>query len=101
MGKLYSFILGLAIGAGFYHLAMHNHVIRANDGYHLIAKSAPRLADVFVDIREFTPADWAERPELALALQQAGLANLMTDSVENAVREGLDNLLGAPDEAAP
>jgi hypothetical protein len=38
---------------------------------------------------------------LALALQQAGLANLMTDSVENAVREGLDNLLGAPDEAAP
>ncbi len=98
MGKFYSFILGLAIGAGFYHLAMHNHVVRASDGYHMIAKVTPHLADAWVDIRTFKPGDWASHPQLALALQQAGLGNLMTEAVGNAVGDGLNDLFAPPGE---
>ena len=101
MGKLYSFILGLAIGAGFYHLAMHNYVVQASDGWHFVGKSAPGMNDVYVDIREFTPADWLDHPQLAADLQRAGLGNLMTEAVGNAVEQGFKDVLAPPEAADP
>ena len=59
---------------------MNYHVVRSSDGFHLIAKSPPRLSETFVDIRAFSVADWTGHPQLASALVQANKQHLLGDS---------------------
>ena len=90
MGKLYNFLLGVVVGFGLYHAAFNYHLLYAQDGLHLVAKQPPRLADVYVDVRSFTVADWVAHPELALAVEKAGKRHLMQDAAEQAVGQAVE-----------
>lgn len=97
VGKLYNFVLGVVVGFFLYHAATNYHLVYANDGVHLVAKVQPRLAESYVDVRSFTPADWAKHPQLMLDLQQAGKGHVLTgaaaDAVNNAVERGVNQFL--------
>lgn len=98
MGKLYNFLLGVVVGFGLYHAAINYHVVYAKDGLHLINKTPPRLSETYVDVRDFSAGDWAQHPELILALKKAGkddiLAGATADAVNDAINRGLDKVLG-------
>jgi hypothetical protein len=93
MKRFWSFFLGVITGAALLYAAMNIHVVRSRDGFHVVAKTPARLSETFVDIRAFTVADWAGRPQLAGALVQSGRQHLLGDSAANEFRERLDQLL--------
>lgn len=95
MGKFYSFLLGLVAGFGAYHLASSHHVIRTDSGLHTTPKVSQTLAGTYVDIRGFTPAQWAEHPALVAAIAKSGDEQLVAESADGAVNGALQQLLPA------
>jgi hypothetical protein len=93
MRRISTFLLGMATGAMLLHGATMYHLVRAADGFHLIPKQPPRLAETYVDIRTFTMAEWADHAQLASAVVQAGQQRLLGDSAGGAIRETLNSAL--------
>lgn len=99
MSRVSAFLFGMGAGALILHAAMTYHVVRANDGIHVVPKNPPRMAEAFVDVRQFTMSDWAARPELASSLVQANKQHLMGQSAAAAVSASVEQLL--PDWTKP
>ncbi|MCO6457359.1 MAG: hypothetical protein J5I93_18830 [Pirellulaceae bacterium] len=104
MGRLSSFLAGLLVGAAVMFTALKYHVVRANDGWHLIPKLQSDFSQTYVDVRQFTPADWNEHRELAVAIVKADKGHLMSDSALGHVRQAVDSVLhnlGGPNTSIP
>jgi len=93
MSRVSSFLLGMVTGAGLLQGVTTYHVVRANDGIHLVAKQPARLSETYVDIRAFTMNDWAGHPQLASALVQANQQQLLGDSAAGALKEQAKQLM--------
>ena len=93
MSRLASFFLGVLAGATLLHAAMNYHVIRAGDGFHMVAKQPARLSEAYVDIRDFSVADWPSHPQLASAIVQADKQYLIGGSAAGTVQETVNQLL--------
>ncbi len=93
MRHLTTFIMGMATGGALLYGALHYHLIRANDGFHLVPKLEHKLAATYVDIRSFTAADWAKHADIAGALMDANQGQLIEGSATDALRNGVDQLL--------
>lgn len=97
MGKLYNFLLGVAVGFGLYHAASNYHLVYAADGLHLVQKTPPRLSQAYVDVRSFDLADWRDHPQLIVALEKSGKRHIITDAaggaVEDLLQQGIDRVL--------
>ena len=90
MKRLMTFLCGMIAGAVLLLGALKYHVIRANDGLHLVPKLDAKLAAAYVDIRSFTLADWAQHPDLAAALIDDDQHELVEGAASDALRKGLD-----------
>ena len=88
-----NFILGCMVGAVTLYGSMCFHVVRARDATHVIPKMALTFTDTYVDIREFGVPEWRKHVPLAEALIRANKRELMSDALENSVRNAWDNLL--------
>lgn len=99
MGRLGSLLLGMVLGAGLVFGALRYHTVRAADGFHFVPKADTTFADAYVDIRQFSPADWDEHRSLALALIKANKEALIADSavhsLRSSIRSALDELTGS------
>jgi hypothetical protein len=95
MKRISSFLMGMATGAILLYGATLYHVVRASDGVHFVKKQPPRLSETYVDIRAFTPTDWAGHPQLASALVQANQQQLLGDSAAGAMREAVNQVIPA------
>jgi len=93
-----TFFTGMLVGGILLYAAMHYHLIRANDGLHLVRKTGPRLAATYVDIRRFGIADWAKYTEVAAALINSDRRDLVENAAGDALQQGFDGLL---DRSAP
>src|SRR5688500_9020217 len=93
MSRFSAFLLGLVTGAGLLHAAMTYHIVRAGDGMHFVAKQPPRLREVYVDIRQFGVGEWADHPQIAAALVQAGKQQLVGQSAAAAIQDSVSQLL--------
>jgi hypothetical protein len=93
MSRISSFLLGMVTGGAVLHAATAYHLVRASDGFHVVAKQPARLSETYVDVRKFTMADWASRPQLASALVQANQAHLLGDSTASSIQSGVNGLL--------
>lgn len=93
MRRISTFVFGMMIGAAVLYAALHFHVVRADDGFHMVAKVESTLASTYVDIREFTVGDWTNHQRLAAALLRAEKQELMRGAAGDALRNGFDNLL--------
>jgi hypothetical protein len=83
----------MVVGAVLLYTAMNYHVIRSRDGIHLVVKRPARLSESFVDIREFSMADWTAHPQVATALVQANKQHLLGDSATSSIHQSLNQLL--------
>jgi hypothetical protein len=93
MRRLSTFITGMLAGAIVLYTALNFHVIRANDGMHLVPKVQSRLGETYVDIRTFRPRDWIDHPAVAEALVRADRQDLLQTAANDALRNGLEQLL--------
>jgi len=83
----------MVAGAGLLQGATTYHIVRASDGFHLIAKQPPRVSESYIDIRAFTMTDWAAHPQLASALVQANQEQLLGESAAGALQDKAKQLL--------
>jgi hypothetical protein len=90
--RIWSFLAGLMAGGAVIYFAMNFHLVRANDGIHLIPKVSAKLPKTYADIREFTVADWAENAEIAAALVHANRRDLLDGAMTDTLNNGIDRL---------
>jgi len=95
MGRINTFILGLVLGAALVFGAQRYHLVRSNDGLHLIPKTKATMGEVYVDIRNFRLDDWTKHPELAAAVLKARKEHLMGDSARGSFRDAIDQAVEA------
>jgi hypothetical protein len=90
MNQMSSFLIGIVVGAAALFGAMHYHVVHSSDGFHVIARTAPKLANPYVDVRKFTAADWQKNHELAMASLRANKGKMVQEpktSLQNPVQQ--------------
>jgi len=92
MGRVFTFLLGMIVGGVLMMGTLRYHIVRANDGLHLIPKSSARLTEPYVDIRGFSLADWEKHPALAMAIAQAGKGHLLQDAASETIRKKVDDM---------
>ncbi|MFN9956620.1 MAG: hypothetical protein ACK55I_26265, partial [bacterium] len=86
--KAKPYIVGAALGASTMFFALQYHVIHSNNGLQIVPRTpqqSPGLA--YVDIRNWTPSQWTDRPELARALMAHGSSDLIAESVASSLAE--------------
>lgn len=93
MSRIWAFLTGMLCGALVLHVAMNYHVVRSNDGLHLVGKSPARLSETFVDIRAYGIADWTGHPQLAAALVESNKQHLLGDSAAATFHQSINQLL--------
>lgn len=86
------FVVGFVVGAASIYFAMGFHVVQADDGCHVIAKTSLGLKDTYVDIRKIDPSDWKDHMGLADALVKANRSDLLHGSAETAVKQAWDKM---------
>src|SRR5262245_31436137 len=98
MRSMFTLLLGIALGAGGMYVSFTYHVVRADDGLHLVPKVTAQLSDAYVDIRNFDLRAWDAHRPLAVALVKANQSQLVTqgagESLHHAARGVLDVLDG-------
>ncbi len=92
MRRVMTFFLGMVVGGGLLYTAEHYHMVRAQDGFHLIPKTESKLAATYVDIRNFSPADWAQHADVAMAITNAKQGQLLENSATQSLQDGLQEL---------
>jgi len=92
LGRVITFLLGMAAGVILCFAATNFHVVRAEDGFHLVHKQRARMAEAYVDVREFGVTDWTNHSELALELSAVNKQYVMGDGTTSAVESGLSKL---------
>ena len=99
MGRLGTFLFGVAVGAGLVFGSLKYHVLRAHDGMHLVPKVSSTFEDAYVDIRQFGPSDWSQHRTLTASLIKANKEDLIGETASYSLRESLrtalDGLAGA------
>lgn len=101
MGRFGSFLLGLILGAAAVFGGLKYHVVYADDGVHFVPKIYATFDEIYVDIRDFKPADWGEHKALGAALLKAGKVDLIEESAANQLRESLGELWAGFTDDAP
>ena len=93
MKYLSVFVLGIVTGAIGLQVALHYHVVYAEDGMHFVPKISSKLGESYVDIREFDLADWEEHTSLAAAIVRDDKAYLLKDAANTSLRNTLDSAI--------
>ena len=93
MRRLMTFLFGMVVGGALLLGAQQYHIIRAKDGFHLVPKIHSQLSATYVDIRNFTPADWAQHSDVALALINDNQGQLVEGAANDVLQQGVDRLL--------
>lgn len=93
MGRIGTFIFGLAFGAALIFAAQRYHLLRADDGFYLIPKTRVTLQDAYVDIRQFRLDDWTRHPALTAAIFNAKKERLLGAAAAGTLRDKLRGML--------
>ena len=86
-------LAGLVLGSGGMYFAHQYHVLNSSDGVIVVPRAeTTSIADVYADIRGWSPEKWADSPQISAALLKDGRTDLMT-------RETASGLLGETKKA--
>lgn len=73
-----SFVGGAVVGAGLVYGALSYHILQTEGGLEFVPKTTPIFAEAFLDVRHFTPNDWARHKATSNAIVQAKKQHLFT-----------------------
>ena len=94
MGRVIIFLVGVVVGAVAVFGSLKYHVVRTEDGVHLVAKTTSNFGEIYVDVREFGPMDWTEHKDLAVAMVKADKQHLIGDTTTDNLRQSMNNAMG-------
>jgi hypothetical protein len=97
MRALFIFLLGVSFGAGGMFVVRTYHVVRADDGFHLVPKVTAQFNDAYIDIRNFDLRSWDDHRPLAVALVKANKPQLVTQGAGESLRHAARNVLDVLD----
>ncbi|WP_428306686.1 hypothetical protein [Lacipirellula sp.] len=100
MRRVFAFTVGIGFGILACLGATNFHVVRAQDGFHLVKKQNVRLGQAYVDTRQFTAADWATYPELIASLRADNEQGLVNESSPGLLQTGANRLSAVPQQLA-
>jgi hypothetical protein len=80
MRRIFYLIVGVAVGGAAMWGAFNYHFLRTAEGVTYVPKQSANLSDVYLDVRDWSLADWKQHP----AVVQALVANGRTELVANA-----------------
>jgi hypothetical protein len=89
---LITFTLGLLIGGASVFTSLKYHIVRAEDGFHLIPKTSADFAEIYADIREFKAEDWKQHQSLATAIAQTGKKHLLAEETLEQLEQTAENV---------
>jgi len=84
MSRVSCFCLGIAIGAATLYGSMHYHIVQTLEGFHTFPKLTPSFANLYVDVRRFTAADWRKHHDLAMASLHAKKSRILAQTGDSA-----------------
>lgn len=91
ISRLWTFFFGFLLGGIVVYTSLHIHVVRAEDGFHMVPKLQSTLSQTYVDIRGFGIEQWNAHRLLAASITRAGKTQLFRGAVvapvDQAVRE--------------
>ena len=87
------FLMGFVMGGAVVLGALRYHVVRAEDGVHLVPKMGATRSETYVDIRTYTPQDWSNHPAVAAALVRDGKGNLVRGAAVESLWNGAEGML--------
>ena len=93
MGRLSFMFLGIIIGGGAIFGAFNYHLLKTSTGLELCPKRSASLSETYIDIRNFTAADWASHPALSADIVAAEKQHLMGESPTTAVENSVHQIL--------
>lgn len=97
MGKLKSFVIGSLLGAGGMYVGLQYHVLQADEGFLIVARSPQqRIQDAYADVRDWDAATWSARPRLALAVTEQGRGDLIAEGVSTGLIDTLRESFASP-----
>ncbi|MBA3483263.1 MAG: hypothetical protein H0T51_15750 [Pirellulales bacterium] len=100
MRRVYGFVFGIGLGALACLGAMNYHVVRAQDGFHLVQKQHACLGQAYVDTRQFDATDWSAHPELVASLRADNEQELVNEASPGFLQNGVNRLSGVPQPQA-
>ena len=93
MNRVFAFVLGVIAGVIGHHAALNYHVVRADNGVHLIPKISSGLSETYVDIRSFDLSAWNEHKTLAAAIVRAEKPNLLRNTMSSSLQSSIDGMM--------
>jgi len=95
MRRLNAALYGILLGGGAVYFAFQFHLVRAEEGFLVIPKNNSAMIDPYVDVREWTVADWKTHPELIQSLVEHGRSDLVLSEASNGLFRGWWKKLGS------
>jgi hypothetical protein len=90
MSKAKPFLIGTALGASAMFVALQYHVVHTHNGFQILPRAPQQSVGLaYADIRNWTPSQWTDRPELARALMAHGSSDLISASVSKTLADSV------------
>ncbi|MEI7698393.1 MAG: hypothetical protein WCK86_01245 [Planctomycetia bacterium] len=90
MSRIKPFLIGTTMGAAAMFFSLQYHVVKTSTGFQVVPRSPQQsIGLAYADIRNWSPSQWADRPELARALMANGSTDLIASSVVNSLKGGV------------
>ncbi len=87
MSRIKPFLIGTTMGAAAMFFSLQYHVVKTSTGFQVVPRSPQQsIGLAYADIREWSPSQWADRPELARALMANGSTDLIANSVVDSLK---------------
>jgi hypothetical protein len=96
---LKGFVMGVFVTSiAFIGGAFTHHVVRSQEGIKLVPRVEYAFLNIYVDVRNWGPADYWQHPEIAKALAQSGLKDaksVVSQDYDQAVARFKDKMKSA------
>ena len=90
MSNAKPYLFGTLLGASAMYVALQYHVVHSHDGFQMVPRTPQHSVGLaYADVRNWTPSQWTDRPELARALMAHGSSDLISQSVATSLADSV------------
>jgi len=90
MSNAKPYLFGAVLGASAMYVALQYHVVHSHDGFQMVPRTPQHSVGLaYADVRNWSPSQWTDRPELARALMAHGSSDLISESVANSLADSV------------
>jgi len=90
MSNAKPYLFGTLLGASAMYVALQYHVVHSHDGFQMVPRTPQHSVGLaYADVRNWTPSQWTDRPELARALMAHGSSDLISESVATSLADSV------------